>query len=75
MAALSQHGPVAPCFITDRVGYASAMTGGNTAPEEFKGVAAKEIAELWQAVKSTFHENSKPAKEVMHGKIHVALFR
>ncbi len=67
VAALSQHGTVVQSFVSDRVAYASAMTAGNTAPEEAKGIAAKEIAALWQVVKSTFAENSKPAKAVMHG--------
>jgi chromosome partitioning protein len=68
VAALSQHGPVVQSFIADRVAYASAMTAGNTAPEEVRGgSAAKEVAALWHVVKSTFVENSKPAKAVMHG--------
>ncbi|MBV9595384.1 MAG: ParA family protein, partial [Chloroflexi bacterium] len=33
IAALSEHGRVAPSFIADRVQYAVAMTGGRTAPE------------------------------------------
>ena len=44
----------------DRVPYATAMTGGQTAPElATKSPAAKEIATLWIEVKSCFNENSK----------------
>jgi len=67
IAALSQHGRVAQAFISDRVAYASAMTGGNTAPEIVKGQAAQEVAELWKEIKSCFHENMKSAKKVLHG--------
>ena len=67
IAALSQHGRVAQAFISDRVAYASAMTGGNTAPEIVKGHAAQEVAELWKEVKSCFHESMKSAKKVLHG--------
>jgi chromosome partitioning protein len=67
VAALSQHGQVAQAFIVDRVIYASSMTSGNTAPEIVKGFPAEEIAALWKEVKACFHENSKPAKKVMHG--------
>ena len=60
IAALSEHGRVAQSFIGDRVPYASAMTGGQTAPELApKSPAAKEIAALWLDIKSCFHENSK----------------
>ena len=67
IAALSQHGRVAQAFISDRVAYASAMTGGNTAPEIAKGQAAQEVTELWKEIKSCFHENMKSAKKVLHG--------
>jgi chromosome partitioning protein len=67
IAALSHHGPVAQQFIVDRVGYAVAMAGGHTAPELTpKGPVAMETAALWQEIKSTFHENIKPAKKVVH---------
>ena len=68
IAALSQYGRVAQSFIGDRrettrklrVPYATAMTGGQTAPElAAKSPAAKEIATLWIEVKSCFNENSK----------------
>jgi chromosome partitioning protein len=66
-AALSQHGRVAQSFINDRVAYAAAMTGGNTAPETAKGPAAAEIAALWQEIKSCFHENMKSERKRVHG--------
>jgi cellulose biosynthesis protein BcsQ len=60
IAALSQYGRVAQSFIGDRVPSATAMTGGQTAPElAAKSPAAKEIATLWIEVKSCFNENSK----------------
>lgn len=60
VAALSQHGRVAQAFIADRVAYAAAMTGGNTAPELApKGQVANEIKTLWNELKSFFHENTK----------------
>jgi chromosome partitioning protein len=64
VAALSQHGRVAQAFVADRVAYAAAMTGGNTAPEvAAKGHAAEEIAALWHELKSVFHESMKSRKE------------
>lgn len=63
VAALSQHGRVAQVFTADRVTYASAMTGGSTAPElSVKGPAAQEISALWQEVKSCFNESNKSLK-------------
>jgi chromosome partitioning protein len=60
IAALSQYGRVAQSFLGDRVPYATAMTGGQTAPElAAKSPAAKEITALWIEVKSCFNENSK----------------
>jgi chromosome partitioning protein len=68
VAALSHHGPVAANFIADRVAYAVAMAGGNTAPELApKGAAAAETAALWQELKACFTENSKTTKKVRHG--------
>ena len=63
VAALSRHGQVAQSIIADRVPYAAAMAGGNTAAELApKGLAAGEIAALWEEVKAVFAENSKEAK-------------
>jgi chromosome partitioning protein len=68
VAALSQHGRVAQAFVADRVAYAAAMTGGNTAPElSAKGHAAAEIEALWTEIKSCFHESVKSAKKAAHG--------
>jgi chromosome partitioning protein len=69
IAALSQHGRVAEAFVADRVAYAVAMTGGRTAAELApKSPAAAEIADVWRAVKSCFHENGiPPEREVAHG--------
>lgn len=68
VAALSQHGRVAQSFIADRVAYAAAMTGGNTAPElAAKGQAAQEIGALWDEIKACFHESKKSDKKVAHG--------
>lgn len=68
IAALSHHGPVAEHFIPDRVTYAVAMAGGNTAPElNPKGPAAAEAAALWRELKACFAECSKTIKKVKHG--------
>lgn len=68
IAALSEHGRVAKSFIADRVAYAAAMTGGNTAPEIApRGPAAEEIATLWIELKSCFNEKLKTAKKVSNG--------
>lgn len=68
VAALSQHGRVAQIFIADRVAYAAAMTGGNTAPElAAKGPAAEEIAALWRELKACFHESVKSERRPANG--------
>jgi chromosome partitioning protein len=68
IAALSKHGRVAQAFIADRVPYAVAMTGGRTAPElGSKTPAAQEIGDLWDEVKSCFHENMKEIRSVANG--------
>jgi chromosome partitioning protein len=68
IAALSKIGPVAQAFIADRVAYAAALTGGNTAPELApKSMAAEEVSALWQEVKSCFHESMKSRKKDKHG--------
>lgn len=74
IAALSEHGRVARSFIADRVGYASAMTGGSTAPEITpKGPVATEIKALWQELLSCFPEFMKSGiHEIMNsGKVAV----
>ena len=68
VAALSQHGQVIQHFMADRVAYAVALAGGNTAPELApKGSAAIETAALWQGVKSCFAESSKTVKRQRGG--------
>jgi chromosome partitioning protein len=68
IAALSEHGRVAKSFIADRVGYASAMTGGNTAPEITpKGPVASEITELWKELISCFQQIMKSRKVAVNG--------
>jgi chromosome partitioning protein len=71
VAALSHHGRVAQTFIADRVPYAAAMTGGQTAAElSPKSAAAHEVAALWIDVKKCFHEKLKTthrAKAHAHG--------
>ncbi len=64
VAALSKHGRVAQHFVADRVAYAVALAGGNTAPElQPKGSAAQETAALWQELKSCIAESSKKVKQ------------
>ena len=49
MAALSEHGVVAPAVMHDRVDYASSMTDGRTVQEaDPKGRSAAEMTNLWQ---------------------------
>ncbi len=68
IAALSEHGRVAQSFIADRVAYAAAMTGGNTAPEVApRGPAAQELTALWTELKSCFNEKLKSTKKVANG--------
>lgn len=64
IAALSRHGRVAQAFVADRVAYAGALNGGNTAPElSPKGSAALETEALWVELKASFHESSKIANQ------------
>ncbi|NYZ17980.1 ParA family protein [Azospirillum sp. RWY-5-1] len=65
IAALSEHGVVAPAIIVDRVDYAASMTDGRTVQELApKGPAAKEAAALWDFVKARLHGNTKARKRV-----------
>jgi chromosome partitioning protein len=64
IAALSHHGRVAKTFVSDRVPYAAAMTGGHSAPElASRGPASQEIAGVWQDVKSCFNEKNISLKK------------
>lgn len=60
MAALSQHGVVAPAIIHDRVDYAASMIDGRTVLEiDPRGRSAAEIVELWIFVKARINESTK----------------
>ena len=51
VAALSEHGRVAPVILYQRTEYAASMIDGRTVTETApSGRSAQEIAELWQAV-------------------------
>ena len=63
MAALSEHGIVAPAVMHDRVDYASSMTDGRTVLEsDPKGRSAAEMAALWKFVKGRLHESTTARK-------------
>lgn len=63
MAALSEHGVVAPSIIHDRVDYAASMIDGRTVLEtDLKGRSATEVAELWRFVKTRINESKKDRK-------------
>ena len=60
MAALSEHGAVAPAIIHDRVDFASSMIDGRTVMEiDQRGRSATEIADLWGFVKARVNGNKK----------------
>ena len=64
MAALSEHGTVAPSIIHDRVDYAGSMIDGRTVQEtDQKGRSAAEIAELWRFIKARIAKSTKAQKE------------
>ena len=64
MAALSEHGVVAPAIVHDRVDYAASMIDGRTVLEmDPKGRSAAEVAELWNFVKTRMHEGKKARKK------------
>ena len=59
-AALSEHGPVAPAMIGDRVDFAGAMVDGRTVQElDPRGRSSQEIAALWSYVKRRINEVTK----------------
>jgi len=68
-ALLSKHGQVAETFINDRTAYKSPYPKGQTITEaEPKGLAAKEIAALWENIKSCLHGNMQSSRKVKaHG--------
>jgi chromosome partitioning protein len=64
MAALSEHGVVAPVIVHDRVDYAGSMIDGRTVQEtDQKGRSAAEMAELWKFVKAQMAKSTKARKE------------
>lgn len=64
MAALSEHGIVAPAIIHDRVDFASSMIDGRTVMEiDPRGRSAGEVVELWRFVKTRITDNTKARKK------------
>ena len=60
VAALSEHGVVAPSIIHDRVDYAGSMIDGRTVQEtDPKGRSAAEMAELWRFIKAQIAKSTK----------------
>jgi chromosome partitioning protein len=67
-AVLSKHGEVAETFVNDRTGYKSPYPKGQTITEaEPRGPAAKEIAALWENIKSCLHGSMQLKKVKTHG--------
>lgn len=64
VAALSEHGVVAPAIVHDRVDYAGSMIDGRTVLEtDPKGRSAAEMAALWLFVKAQIAKSTKARKE------------
>ena len=64
VAALSQHGPVAPAIVHDRVDYAASMVDGRTVLESAPASkSADEVRELLSFVLSCLHEKKKTRKK------------
>jgi chromosome partitioning protein len=64
VAALSEHGAVAPAIVHDRVDYAGSMIDGRTVQEtDQKGRSSAEMAELWRFVKAQITKSTKTRKE------------
>lgn len=60
VAALSEHGAVAPAIVHDRVDYAGSMIDGRTVQEtDGKGRSAVEMSELWSFVKAQMTKSTK----------------
>lgn len=63
LGALSEHGPVSGAVMHMRVGYAGAMTSGQTIQEiEPNGAAAREIKDLWSFVLKRITPSTKVKK-------------
>lgn len=66
MAALSEHGKVAPAIVHDRVDYAGSMIDGRTVQEiDPKGRSAAEMAELWEFLKAQMTNSTKARKRAV----------
>ncbi len=64
MAALSEHGVVAPSIVHDRVDYAASMIDGRTVLEiDPKGRSAAEVADLWLFLKARMTDSKKARKK------------
>ena len=60
MAALSEHGVVAPAIIHDRVDFAASMIDGRTVIEvDPRSRSSEEIVALWKFVKTRMKESTK----------------
>jgi chromosome partitioning protein len=63
IAALSEHGVVAPAVIHDRVDYAGSMIDGRTVQEtDPNGRSAAEMRELWKFVYARITKSTKARK-------------
>lgn len=63
VAALSEHGIVAPAIVHDRVDYAGSMIDGRTVQEtDAKGRSAIEMTGLWAFVKARITKSTKGRK-------------
>jgi len=63
VAALSEHGAVAPAIVHDRVDYAGSMIDGRTVQEtDQKGRSSAEMAELWSFVKTQIAKSTTARK-------------
>ena len=68
MAALSEHGVVAPSIICDRVDFAASMIDGRTVLEvNQRGGSAQETNDLWAFVKKRMNESNKDRKNEKRG--------
>lgn len=66
MAALSEHGVVAPAIVHDRVDYAGSMIDGRTVQEiDGKGRSAEEMVGLWAFVKAQMAKSTKARIEAV----------
>jgi chromosome partitioning protein len=63
-AILSKHGQVAETFVADRTGYKSPYPKGQTITEAIpNGIAAGEMAALWQNIKACVHDTMHTVKK------------